>query len=188
MSLLPLPTGIPVSECLHIVLNSLHESTVQRTEKQRERNRVRGERQKDRITNLPFFKKKPPAISVPLKPQKKTAEKKERWTGGYREEKKNQAATSYISFLASVFWHKGVFEEAETGRIVSQRLASSTGEQARETSSPRLSTTQCAKERGGSLFLWLVLGIRKIPPTKRVRRKQQKGREIIYEGRAHGNH
>lgn len=68
-------------------------------------------------------------------------EKEERWTGGYREGKKNQAATLYIRFLARLFWHKGVFEEAETGRIVSQRLVSSTGERDRVTSSPRLSTT-----------------------------------------------
>lgn len=165
MSLRPLPTGIPVRMLTHLrqFITWVNHS------KKWERQRVCVW-----FTNPPFFKKKNTCHFSPLKTLEETVENKERWTGGYREGKKNQAATSYISFLARVFWHKGVFEEAETGRIVSQRLASSTGERARETSSPRLSTTRWPKERGGSLVFWHVLAIRKYPQQQRDGVKDEK--------------
>ncbi len=39
----------------------------------------------------------------------------------------NKAATLCIDFLIGVFQYKGVFEEGESGHIVSQRLESPAG-------------------------------------------------------------
>ncbi len=67
----------------------------------------------------------------------------------------NKAATLCIDFLIGVFQYKGVFEEGESGHIVSQRLESPAGswglpQSLKKSSahSPRLSGMGCAKNVG----------------------------------------
>lgn len=54
-------------------------------------------------------------------------EEREGRKGDIRRERTNKAATLCIDFLIGVFQYKGVFEEGESGHIVSQRLESPAG-------------------------------------------------------------
>lgn len=75
--------------------------------------------------------------------------------GDIRRGRTDKAATLCIDFLIGVFQYKGVFEEGESGHIVSQRLESPAGSWGLPQSlkkfsahSPRLSGMGCAKNVG----------------------------------------
>lgn len=83
--------------------------------------------------------------------------------GDVRRGRTNKAATLCIDFLIGVFQYKGVFEEGESGHIVSQRLESPAGSwglpQSLKMSSVhslRLSGMGCAKNVGDPFFISLT--------------------------------
>lgn len=108
-------------------------------------------------------------------------EEQGRREGDIRRGRTNKAATLCIDFLIGVFQYKGVFEEAESGHIVSQRLESPAGswglpQSLKQSSehSPRLSGMGCAKNVGDPFSVSLTCkDFRKhhpeSPPKKGIR-------------------
>lgn len=100
----------------------------------------------------------------------------------------NKAATLCIDFLIGVFQYKGVFEEGESGHIVSQRLESPAGswglpQSLKKSSahSPRLSGMGCAKNVGDLFSVSLTCKDPPIYPPKYPPKVPQKT-EAMREG------